>query len=43
MDYADATLLLLAERSKVLVIATLDRRGFSIYRTPGGKAMRLVL
>jgi len=43
MDYADATLLLLAERSKVLDIATLDRRGFSIYRTPGGKAMRLVL
>jgi len=43
MDYADATLLLLAERSRVLEIATLDRRGFSIYRTPGGKAMTLVL
>ena len=43
MDYADATLLLLADRSKVRDIATLDRRGFSVYRTAGGKATRLVL
>jgi predicted nucleic acid-binding protein len=43
MDYADATLLLLAARSEVHEIATLDRRGFSIYRTAAGKALSLVL
>ena len=41
MDYADATLLLLAERLGVPDIVTLDRRGFSIYRTRKGKAMRI--
>ncbi len=37
MDYADATLVLLAERLEVYEVATLDRRGFSAYRTSGGK------
>lgn len=33
MDFADATLVCLASESKILHIATLDRRDFSIYRT----------
>lgn len=41
MDYADATLLLLADRLELDEIATLDRRGFSTYRTPAGKALTL--
>jgi predicted nucleic acid-binding protein len=43
MDYADATLVLLAERLRVLEIVTLDRRGFSAYRTRRGEAFTLVL
>jgi predicted nucleic acid-binding protein len=43
MDFADATLVLLAEVFEVLDILTLDRRGFSTYRTAGGSAFRLVL
>lgn len=43
MDYADATLLLLADGADVDSILTLDRRGFAAYRTPAGKALRLVL
>lgn len=43
MDFADATLLLLAEASGTLDILTLDRRGFSTYRTRQGKPLRLVL
>lgn len=43
MDYADATLILLAERLKVEEILTLDRRGFSTYRTPAGEGLRQVL
>ncbi len=43
MDYADATLLLLADRLQLDEIATLDRRGFSAYRTPAGKALTLAL
>lgn len=43
MDYADATLLLLADRLEIDDIVTLDRRGFSSYRTPGGKALGLAL
>ena len=41
MDYADATLLLLAERLAVLDVVTLDWRGFSVYRTRKGKALRI--
>lgn len=40
MDYADATLILLAERLEALDVFTLDRRGFSTYRTRHGKAFR---
>ena len=43
MDYADATLVLLADEMGVADIATLDTRGFSTYRTAKGKAFRLVL
>ena len=43
MDFADATLVLLGEELGVSNILTLDRRGFSTYRTGNGKAFRLVL
>lgn len=43
MDFADATLVLLADEVGVADIATLDTRGFSTYRTSRGKAFRLVL
>lgn len=43
MDYADATLLLLAEALKIKDILTLDRRGFSVYRTRKNQALRNVL
>lgn len=42
MDFADATLVLLADTTGRLDILTLDRRGFAIYRTPKGKRFRLV-
>ena len=43
MDFADASLVLLAGRTGALDILTLDRRGFSIYRAIKGKAFRMVL
>jgi len=43
MDFADATLVLLADRLNTYEIATLDRRGFSTYRTPRGKSFKLVM
>jgi hypothetical protein len=43
MDYADATLLLLAEGLQVDDLVTLDRRGFAAYRTRQGRALSLVL
>jgi len=43
MDFADATLVLLAEATGILDILTLDRRGFSTYRTAEGKKFRLTL
>lgn len=43
MDFADATLLLLAEALDTYDILTLDRRGFSTYRTRAGRHLRLVL
>lgn len=43
MDFADATLLLLAEALGIRELVTLDRRGFSAFRTRGGEALRLVL
>jgi len=43
MDFADATLVLLAEGLEVSDVLTLDRRGFSTYRTADGGGFRLVL
>lgn len=43
MDFADATLVALGERLGLAEILTLDRRGFSTYRTSAGKKFRLVL
>jgi uncharacterized protein len=42
-DYADATLIALAERTGVAVIATVDQRDFSVYRLAGRRRFRLVL
>ena len=39
MDFADATLLLLAEALDVREILTLDRRGFAAYRTRARRAL----
>ncbi len=43
MDFADATLVLLAEALSVHHILTLDRRGFASYRTRRGRHLQLVL
>lgn len=43
MDFADATLVLLGELLEVLDVLTLDRRGFSTYRTTDDSGFRLVL
>jgi hypothetical protein len=43
MDYADATLVLLAEALEVHEVLTLDRRGFSTYRASKRRGFRLVL
>jgi predicted nucleic acid-binding protein len=43
MDFADATLVLLAEALYAHDIVTLDRRGFSAYRTRRRRHFRLVL
>ena len=42
MDFADATLVLLAEALGAHEVVTLDRRGFSTYRTRKGRALRLI-
>ena len=43
MDYADATLVLLAERLNCFDILTLDRRGFSTYSASRNRTFRLIL
>lgn len=43
MDFADATLVLLAEALGRNEILTLDRRGFSVFRTRRGRPFRRVL
>jgi len=43
MDFADATLILVAEHLSVYSVCTLDRRGFRTYRSKRGKPFRLVL
>jgi len=42
MDFADATLVLLAEALRIDDVVTLDFRGFSAYRTRNGRALRPV-
>lgn len=42
MDYADATLVSLAEEMETDWVFTLDRRGFSTYRLHGRKPFRLI-
>ena len=41
MDFADATLVLLSDRLAVTDILTLDRRGFTTYRTAKGRGFRV--
>jgi predicted nucleic acid-binding protein len=43
MDFADATLVLLSEGLQIDRIFTLDRRGFSTYRTRQGRAFQQML
>ncbi len=43
MDYADGTLVLLAEALNIREVLSLDRRGFSTYRTRQRRSLRLVL
>ncbi len=43
MDFADATLVLLATRRRITAVCTLDRRGFRTYRSGNRKAFDLVL
>lgn len=42
MDYADATLVLLAEKLGVYDILTLDWRGFTVFRTRDGRSFNIV-
>lgn len=41
-DYADATLIALAERTGTDAIATIDQRDFSVYRIRGRKRFRIL-
>ena len=43
MDFADATLVMLADELGITEVLTLDRRGFSTYRTSRGKSFKMVL
>ena len=43
MDFADATLLWLAELVNTLDVMTIDRKDFLVYRSRSGKAFNLVL
>ena len=40
-DFADATLVALAEEMRTFIIYTLDRRGFSAYRGEGGEGFEI--
>ena len=42
MDFADATLVAVAEETEISDICTLDRRGFSAYRFGRNRAFRIV-
>ena len=41
-DYADASLIALAERTGITAIATVDQRDFSVFRLRGRKRFRIV-
>ena len=41
MDFADATLVVLAEEAGVDEVFTLDRKGFGVYRIKGKKSFRI--
>ena len=43
MDFADATLVLIAERTGIAEIFTIDRRDFEGYRMRSGRRFRLLL
>jgi predicted nucleic acid-binding protein len=40
-DFADATLVALAEEMRCFSVYTLDRRGFSVYRGDGGESFEI--
>jgi len=42
IDFADASVMLLAERTGVLSIVTIDVGDFSAYRLPSGKRLQLI-
>jgi len=42
MDFADATLVLIAEKTGITEIFTIDRRDFEAYRTPSGRRFKLL-
>lgn len=42
-DYADATLIWLAEKTGVLQIATVDQGDFSVYRVRGRRSFRILI
>lgn len=42
-DYADATLIALAQATGVTAIATIDQRDFSVYRISGRKRFRILI
>lgn len=43
MDFADATLVLIAEKTGITELFTIDRRDFEAYRTPSGRRFKLLL
>lgn len=43
MDFADASLIWLADKTGIADILTLDRKDFAVYRTSSGKAFKQVL
>jgi predicted nucleic acid-binding protein len=42
MDFADATLVVLAEELETGCVFTLDRRGFSVYRMHRNRAFQII-
>ena len=42
MDFADATLVYLAERQSIRRVFTVDQKNFAVYRIGGKKALHLL-